>query len=164
MTLDIDIEGMETLLRRFANLDNAMQKKTLLRALRRGSRELTKAVRARAPKDRGYTKKAVKVTALRANDDPRHAVVAVKFGKTVPLRNGKMVSPYYAYFVHNGTVDPRRPRKSHKADRFGNYRYDMNKGGIRGLRSNPFVADAFEAASQNTVNEFAAELKKQMQL
>lgn len=157
MDLDVKVQNLGELKRDLSRLYGKLNKKDLAKLLKPGASIFRKAVKNRAPvghgPQAGALKRAIRVRTARGKASDPYAAVDVYFAKTFTTKSGKKVKPYYALFVHNGTVAHPTKRKHKKPRLFSNgeerayQRQRLGENTIR-IQPNPFVADAFEAEAQ----------------
>lgn len=135
--LKIDVDA-EKVVAKLAKTENAFYRKELLKAMRPGVKEMSKAVKSRAPQAKGILKRSVTIKPLKGRAKDASAGYFVAFRKIYPYK-GKMTTPYYALFVHNGTVISQGKRKHRK----------RTIPGAQKIKPNPFVWDAFEAKADS---------------
>lgn len=151
----VEIVGERAVRQQLNAKADSLLRPSLLKGLRVGARVIRKEVAKRTPKRSGALLRALRVRAHRGKNDVSWASVGVSFGKNTYLNKGKMVKPFYAIMVHNGTVigkDGKRVRlKSYKAKAYDGWS-DMQKARQRQadkanakqrIKPNPFVYDAF---------------------
>lgn len=121
MATDAKVEGLEQMHANMKALQDKLKRKALLKAMRPGAKEFQRAVEAEAPKRVGYIKGSVRVRAIKRKrgESKTSASMGVAINKKIYPWRGKMVKPFYAWFVHNGTA--------------------------RGITPNPFVERAFSS-------------------
>ena len=133
---DIEVTGIASLQKDLRGIADKMTKKDLAKFLRKGAVLFQKEIQAQAPVRTGTLKRAVRVRVARGKASDPRATVETYFAKTyTPPKGGKMVKPYYAWFVHNGTVTSVGKRR---------HRRGASQGAQR-IKPNPFVWRAFES-------------------
>ena len=160
--LDIKVEGYREAVGIFRQLSEQMQKKLLRQALRKSSRPIVQGAKSRAPKRTGLLRKSIRMISLRKDRVP--TVVPMAVAPVFDVSKTGKVNAFYGRFVHDGTKT-RYPRAmTRKKARGGGSRVLVftgargDKVSARGLSPNPFMLDAFNAASDMTVDVFGREL------
>jgi HK97 gp10 family phage protein len=142
--IDVQITNLGEVRRTFDLETKKLYKAGLAKAIRPGARDFAKAVQARAPKDKGTIQRSITVKALKSKANVSYAGFFVRFKKNYKHR-GKLVEPFYAFFVHNGTVvEVDENGKRVKKKRVHRKRIDFTNTRVV-IKANPFVGDAFEA-------------------
>ena len=131
MEVDVEVVGIGSLEKDLRKMYNSLNRKDLLKLMRPSANRL---VKAEAPVRKGYLRNAIKLKALRGKDTDPFATLMTTMAKTYPYK-GEVVKPYYAYFVHNGTVASDGIRKHRKGASVGAQR----------IKPNPFVERAYDA-------------------
>lgn len=134
MNLDVEVIGIATLEKDMRKMYSSINRKDLLKLMRPPANRLVKAIKAEAPVRKGYLRKAIKLVAWKGKNDEPFATLVTTMAKTYPYE-GKRVKPYYAWFVHNGTVTSEGKRKHRKGAAVGAQR----------IKPNPFVERAYDA-------------------
>lgn len=134
MEVDVEVVGIGSLEKDLRKMYKSLNRKDLLKLMRPSANRLVKAIKAEAPVRKGYLRNAIKLKALRGKDTDPFATLMTTMAKTYPHK-GKLVTPYYAYFVHNGTVTSDGIRKHRKGASVGAQR----------IKPNPFVERAYDA-------------------
>ena len=114
MLLKVKVEGYAEAKRILDELPNTMQKSMLLAALRTSARPMLQTAKNRVPVRSGRLRKQLRIVRFKDRTAPKSEVdIAVKpvFERT--KKNGA-VNQYYGKFIHEGTADPRIPRKKGK--------------------------------------------------
>lgn len=169
MKLDINVDIADTL-RKFGALSGKMQRKTLVRAMRKAARPLMADMKGRAPVHSGKLRKSIRAFQLRAKGAPQTASVGVKPVDRVKIAGAggkiktKSTTLYYANFLNFGTADPRKPRR--KKNRV--LRIPFENGVVytrsaRGIKPNTFIGDAFDASADKVITAFDAEFSKEIE-
>lgn len=163
--LDIKVEGYREAVGIFRQLSEQMQKKLLRQALCKSSRPIVQGAKSRAPKRTGLLRKSIRMISLRKDRVP--TVVPMAVAPVFDVSKTGKVNAFYGRFVHDGTKT-RYPRAvTRKKARGGGSRVLVFTGArgdkvfarsARGLSPNPFMLDAFNAASDMTVDVFGREL------
>lgn len=143
MDLDVQVVGIAALEKDMRKMYSSINRKDLLKLMRPPTNRLVKAIKTEAPVRKGYLRQAIKVAAMRGKNDAPSATLMTTFAKTYPHK-GKMVKPYYAWFVHNGTVTGGGSRKHRKG---------ASVGAIK-IKANPFI----ERAYNSTIDEVATRI------
>ena len=142
MASDIEVFGIDKLEKDLSSIADKMTKKELAKLIRPGAVIFQKEMKAQAPRRTGTLQKAVRVRIGRGKASDLAATVETYLAKMyVAPKSGKLVKPYYAWFVHNGTVTSKDKRAHRKGASVGAER----------IKPNPFIARAFDAK----VNEAA---------
>ena len=142
MASDIEVFGIDKLEKDLSSIADKMTKKELAKLIRPGAVIFQKEIKAQAPRRTGTLQKAVRVRIGRGKASDLAATVETYLAKMyVAPKSGKLVKPYYAWFVHNGTVTSKDKRAHRKGASVGAER----------IKPNPFIARAFDAK----VNEAA---------
>lgn len=165
--ITIKLEGQKHLATRMKLAEESFQRKGLLKAMRPGVRDMSKAVKGRAPKDKGILKRSITIKPLKGRANDASAGYYVTFRKIYPHKGGT-TTPYYALFVHNGTIvtqgkrKHRKPRLFSRSEERAYMRERLANGSIR-IKPNPFVWDAFEMTAdgvgEKIVNDILALIK-----
>lgn len=157
--LKIDVEGVGALQKDFRKVIDKLTRKDLVKIMRPGARIMAKAVKARAPRDRGYLAKSITVKAGRGKANDPRATVLVRYKSIVPSKKkgkqGQLEAPYYAIMVHNGTVVTAGKRK-HRRGATAQY------GSAQRIKPNPFVYDAFEATVGQVTDKILSEISSKL--
>lgn len=158
--LKVDVEGLGTLEKDFEQLAEKLTRKKLVSILRPGATLISKAVKAKAPRDRGYLAKSIVVKAGRGKAKDPRATVFVKYKNNVPSKKkgkeGQLEAPYYAIMVHNGTIAS-AGRRSHRRRVPA-----ATQGQTQRIKPNPFVYDAFEDAAEQVANKILADINSNL--
>lgn len=142
MVSDIEVFGIDKLEKDLSSIADKMTKKELAKLIRPGAVIFQKEIKAQAPRRTGTLQRAVRVRVGRGKASDPAATVETYLAKIyVVPKSGKLVKPYYAWFVHNGTVTSKDKRVHRKGASVGAER----------IKPNPFIARAFDAK----VNEAA---------
>ena len=157
--LKIQIEGYKEAKAILDELPNNMQKRMLLSALKLSARPAVNAARKRVPVRSGALRKQIRVVRYRDRSAPKSEVdVAVK---TVFSRSKKKgaVNEYYGKFIHEGTRDPRTPRRKGRILVFtGSDGEKVFARSVKGLKATPFLEQAYGETSERIVSEFGDSL------
>ena len=147
--LKIKVEGYQEAKDILDELPNKMQKQMLRSALKKSSKPFVKGAQSRVPVKSGQLKKQLKVVSYRDRQVPKTEVdVAVKhvFSRS---KKKKAVNEYYGKFVHEGTRDPRWPKK-----KGGVLVFTLPNGDkvfarhVRGLKPRPYIEEAYKESYQ----------------
>lgn len=152
----IEVENIAELKRDLSGIQEKLTKRDLVKAMRPGATVMRKAVRQRTPVRTGTLKKAWRTSVGRGSAKAPQATLTTYLAKNYQTRTGKMSKPYYAWFVHNGTIVTKKKRKHRKPRLYSRleelaYQRQLAEGSIR-IKPNPFVAEAFEANVDRVAN------------
>lgn len=157
--LKIKVEGYQEAKEILDELPNNMQKKMLRTALKKSSRPFVKGAQSRVPVKTGQLKKQLKVVSFRDRQAPKTEVdVAVKhvFSRS---KKKKAVNEYYGKFVHEGTSDPRTPRRKDRVLVFTLPNGDkVFARKVKGLKARPYIEESYKENYQKVVEGFGDEL------
>lgn len=146
MRSSIEVENIAELKRNLSGIQEKLTKRDLVKLMRPGATVMRKAVQQRTPVRAGILRKAWRIKVGRGSAKAPQATLTTYLAKNYRTREGKMSKPYYAWFVHNGTVVTNGKRKHRK-------RIDNDSQSRRQkIRPNPFVAEAFEANVDRVAN------------
>ena len=157
--LKIKVEGYQEAKAILDELPNNMQKKMLRSALKSSSKPFVKGAQSRVPVKSGTLKKQLKVVSFRDKSAPKSEVdVAVKhvFSRS---KKKKAVNEYYGKFVHEGTADPRYPKK-----KGGVLVFTLPNGDkvfarhVKGLKPRPYIEESYQENYEKVVSSFGDEL------
>lgn len=155
---DIEVEGLGELQRDLSKIYGKLNRKGLAKLMRPGAQKFRKAILQRVPVRSGALKRGLKVrTAKGKNDDPK-ATVYVSFSGKTAKRKGKMVPPYYGYFLENGTVIGQKNRPHRRST----IEERLARGGRMGIQPRPFVWPAFEATYQQAADAILDNIEKSL--
>lgn len=160
--ITIKLEGKEHLATQFKITEESLQRKSLLKAMRPGVRDMSKAVKGRAPKDKGILRRAVTIKPLKGRAKDPSAGYYVTFRKIYPHKGGT-TTPYYALFVHNGTIvtqgkrKHRKPKLYSRSEERAYMRERLANGSVR-IKANPFVWDAFESQAESVGDKIITDI------
>ena len=159
--LTIKVNGYKEAKAILDELPNNMQKKMLLAALRFSAKPALDAAKQNVPVRSGALKKQLKIVRFRDRTAPKSEVdVAVKsvFSRS---KKKKAINEYYGKFIHEGTKDPRTPRKK------GRIMVFISKDGekvyassVKGIKPTPYLEKAYSQTSERIVAEFGDNLGK----
>lgn len=156
MATTISVEGLGALQKDLKNIYGKLNKKELAKMLRPGANILRKEVKSRAPRRTGTLKNAVRVRTARGKAKDPTATLDVYFGKNYTTKSGKKVKPYYALFVHNGTIATEGKRKHRKINS------EQRSSQRQRIKPNPFVYEAFEAAVERAAQAVFDKIKTEI--
>jgi HK97 gp10 family phage protein len=146
MRSSIEVENIAELKRDLSGIQEKLTKKDLVKVMRPGATVMRKAAQQRTPVRTGILRKAWRIKVGRGSAKAPQATLTTDLAKNYRTRKGKMSKPYYAWFVHNGTVVTPGKRKHRK-------RVDNDSQSRRQkIRPNPFVAEAFDANVDRVAN------------
>lgn len=155
---DIELENVAELKRDLSGIQAKLTKRDLVKFMRPGATVMRKAVQQRTPARAGTLRKAWRLKVGRGSAKAPQATLTTYLAKNYRTRKGKMSKPYYAWFVHNGTIVTKRKRKHHKSTQdlsggqlLSYYWGRLTEGSIR-IKPNPFVAKAFDANVDRVAN------------
>lgn len=162
----IEIKGYKEAVKVLDQLTNQMQATIIRQALRKSAAQMVSAARTRAPKRTGALSRSIRIVTLRRDRVPTTIPIAI--APVFEVTKNDKINAFYARFVHDGTKT-RLPRavSSNKAKGKGGSRvlvFTTPQGGkvfsrsAKGLKPNPFMIDAFNAATGATVDSFGGEL------
>jgi HK97 gp10 family phage protein len=131
-----------------------MQKSMLRSALKSSAKPFVQGARNRVPVRSGELKRQIKVVSFRDKSAPKTEVdVAVKpvFSKT----KKKKANQYYGKFIHEGTVDPRYPRKKGGVLVFTTASGDkVFARHVKGIKPRPFIEESYTENQEKVVSGF----------
>lgn len=147
----------------YRGVEEAIGKKTLQKILRKGAQIIAKDIKARAPVDKGWIKKSVRVAQMNTKGVDQHLNYKIYLAKVYPykrkwqslFRSGittGITNPFYAWFVHNGTVTSQGVRKHRAGASVGRER----------IKANPFIADAWEAKADEAADYVTEEINNEI--
>lgn len=150
MASDIELVGLDQLVKDMSRLAERMNKKDLVKFLRPGARIFQREIKAQSPVRTGTLRKSVGIKVGRGKGSDPTATLFTYFRKIYTTPKGKTSEPYYARFVHNGTVvgtkkrKHRKPRTFSRSEERAYQRQRIAEGTVR-IKPNPFVWRAFES-------------------
>lgn len=157
--LRISVDGYREAKAILDQLPNNMQKKMLLAALRSSLRPMLSSARSKVPIRSGRLKKQLRIVRFKDRSAPKSEVdVALKhvFGKY--SRKGT-INEYYGKFIHEGTKDPRTPRKKDRILAFkGEDGQMVFTRAVKGLKAKPYLEEAYRENSERVISDFGDEL------
>lgn len=137
----IEVEGLGALHADLSKMRDKLTRKDLLKIIRPGAQRLRKAILQRAPMRSGGIRSSLRVRAGRGKNDEPYANIYVDYAeKAKSPRDGKMVKPYWAIMVHNGTLD--------------------RKTGAQKIKPNPFIFEAFESTREEAAATILQNIKR----
>ncbi|MEG2612656.1 MAG: hypothetical protein RR971_04105 [Alistipes sp.] len=159
--IDVKFKGYEDGIKVVAQLPVLMQQKMLRRALRASAKPMLTSARERVPRRTGLLSKMLRIVNLRRNRSrPSEVAVAVKPVWSIGKKSGK-INQYYGKFIHDGTRD-RKPRVAKTL------KFEGSNGAIifprksRGVKSTPFLLDAYNANAQTVIDNFGQVLAQEV--
>lgn len=159
--LTIKVNGYKEAKAILDELPNNMQKKMLLAALRFSAKPALDAAKQNVPVRSGALKKQLKIVRFRDRTAPKSEVdVAVKsvFSRS---KKKKAINEYYGKFIHEGTKDPRTPRKKGRIMVFiGKEGEKVYASSVKGIKPTPYLEKAYSQTSERIVAEFGDNLGK----
>lgn len=159
--LTIKVDGYKEAKAILDELPNNMQKKMLLAALRQSAKPALDAAKQNVPIRSGALKKQLKIVRFRDRTAPKSEVdVAVKsvFSRS---KKKKAINEYYGKFVHEGTKDPRTPRKEGRIMVFiGKEGEKVYASSVKGIKPTPYLEKAYSQTSERIVTGFGDNLAK----
>lgn len=160
--LKVKVEGYAETKRILDELPNTMQKSMLLAALRTSARPMLQTAKNRVPVRSGRLRKQLRIVRFKDRTAPKSEVdIAVKpvFERT---KKKGAVNQYYGKFIHEGTADPRIPRKKGK-----HLLVFTNEQGekvfvrsVKGIKPTPYLEQAYTANSQRLIVSFGDNLAR----
>lgn len=157
--LTIKVNGYKEAKAILDELPNNMQKKMLLAALRLSAKPALDAAKQNVPVRSGALKKQLKIVRFRDRTAPKSEVdVAVKsvFSRS---KKKKAINEYYGKFIHEGTKDPRTPRKKGRIMVFiGKDGEKVYASSVKGIKPTPYLEKAYAQTSERIVAEFGDNL------
>ena len=159
--LTIKVNGYKEAKAILDELPNNMQKKMLLAALRFSAKPALDAAKQNVPVRSGALKKQLKIVRFRDRTAPKSEVdVAVKsvFSRS---KKKKAINEYYGKFIHEGTKDPRTPRKKGRIMVFISKEGEkVYASSVKGIKPTPYLEKAYSQTSERIVAEFGDNLGK----
>lgn len=157
--LRISVDGYKEAKAILDQLPNNMQKKMLLAALRSSARPMLSSARTKVPIRSGKLKKQLRIIRFKDRTAPKSEVdVAIKhlFSKT---KNKGTINEYYGKFIHEGTKNPRTPRKEGRILAFkGKDGQMVFTRAVKGLTAKPYLEEAYTENHERLVKAFGVEL------
>ena len=157
--LTVKVKGYRQAKEILHELPNSMQKTILRTALKKSSKPFVRGAQSRVPVKTGTLKKQLKVVSFRDRQAPKTEVdVAVKhvFSRS---KKKKAVNEYYGKFIHEGTKDPRYPKK-----KGGVLVFSLPNGDkvfakhVKGLKPRPYIEESYKENYNAVVDGFGDEL------
>lgn len=156
--LKVKIEGYKEAKAILDELPNNMQKRMLLAALKGSAKPMLQSAKGKVPIKSGKLKKMLRVVRFKDRKASKSEVsVAVKpvFERT---KKKGAINQYYGKFIHEGTADVRKSRKG-KMLVFENQQGEkVFVTGVKGIKANPFLEQAYRESGERTVAIFGDEL------
>lgn len=159
--MDVKVEVTKT--DSLRGVEESIGKKTLKKILRKGAQIIAKDIKARAPVDKGWIKKSVRVAPMNTKGVDKHLNYKIYLAKVYPykrkwkslLSSGittGVTNPFYAWFIHNGTVASDGVRKHRAGASVGRER----------IKANPFISDAWDAKADEAADYVVDEIYFEM--
>lgn len=152
--LTVKVDGYREAKEILDDMPRTMQKSMLRTALKSSAKPFVQGARNRVPVRSGELKKQIKVVSYRDKSAPKTEVdVAVKpvFSKT----KKKKANQYYGKFIHEGTVDPRYPRKKGGVLVFTTASGDkVFARHVKGIKPRPFIEESYTENQEKVVSGF----------
>ena len=157
--LRISVEGYKEAKAILDQLPNNMQKKMLLAALRSSARPMLSSARTKVPIRSGRLKKQLRIVRFKDRTAPKSEVdVALKHVFSKNKKKGT-INEYYGKFIHEGTKDPRTPRKEGRILAFkGKDGKMVFTRAVKGLTAKPYLEEAYRESQERLVKAFGTEL------
>lgn len=157
--LKIEVKGYREAKTLLDQLPNNMQKRMLLAALRSSAKPMLQSAKSKVPVRSGRLKRQLRIVRFRDRQAPKSEVdIAVKpvFEKT---KKKGAINQYYGKFIHEGTANPRVPRKKGKTLVFENASGEkIFVKNVKGIRPTPYLEQAYTENSERVVASFGDEL------
>lgn len=152
--LTVKVDGYREAKEILDDMPRTMQKSMLRSALKSSAKPFVQGARNRVPVRSGELKRQIKVVSFRDKSAPKTEVdVAVKpvFSKT----KKKKANQYYGKFIHEGTVDPRYPRKKGGVLVFTTASGDkVFARHVKGIKPRPFIEESYTENQEKVVAGF----------
>ena len=152
--LTVKVDGYREAKDILDDMPRTMQKSMLRSALKSSAKPFVQGARNRVPVRSGELKRQIKVVSFRDKSAPKTEVdVAVKpvFSKT----KKKKANQYYGKFIHEGTVDPRYPRKKGGVLVFTTANGDkVFARHVKGIKPRPFIEESYTENQEKVVSGF----------
>ena len=152
--LTVKVDGYREAKDILDDMPRTMQKSMLRSALKSSAKPFVQGARNRVPVRSGELKRQIKVVSFRDKSAPKTEVdVAVKpvFSKT----KKKKANQYYGKFIHEGTVDPRYPRKKGGVLVFTTASGDkVFARHVKGIKPRPFIEESYTENQEKVVSGF----------
>ena len=157
--LKIKVVGYQEAKAILDELPNNMQKRMLLTALRSSAKPMLQSAKSKVPVRSGRLKRQLRIVRFRDRQASKSEVaIAVKpvFEKT---KKKGAINQYYGKFIHEGTANPRVPRKQGKTLVFENASGEkIIVKSVKGIHANPYLEQAYTENSERLVSSFGDEL------
>lgn len=157
--LKIEVKGYQEAKALLDQLPNNMQKRMLIAALRSSAKPMLQSAKSKVPVRSGRLRKQLRIVRFRDRNAPKSEVdIAVKpvFEKT---KKKSTINQYYGKFIHEGTANPRVPRKKGKTLVFENASGEkIFVKSVKGIRPTPYLEQAYTENSERVVASFGDEL------
>ena len=157
--LKIEVKGYQEAKALLDQLPNNMQKRMLLAALRSSAKPMLQGAKSKVPVRSGRLKRQLRIVRFRDRGASKSEVsIAVKpvFEKT---KKKGAINQYYGKFIHEGTANPRVPRKKGKTLVFESASGEkIFVKSVKGIRPNPYLEQAYTENSERVVASFGDEL------
>ena len=157
--LKIKVVGYQEAKAILDELPNNMQKRMLMTALRSSAKPMLQSAKSKVPVRSGRLKRQLRIVRFRDRQAPKSEVaIALKpvFEKT---KKKGAINQYYGKFIHEGTANPRVPRKKGKTLVFENASGEkIFVKSVKGIRPNPYLEQAYTENSERVVASFGDEL------
>lgn len=157
--LKIEVKGYQEAKALLDQLPNNMQKRMLLAALRSSAKPMLQGAKSKVPVRSGRLKRQLRIVRFRDRSASKSEVsIAVQpvFEKT---KKKGAINQYYGKFIHEGTANPRVPRKKGKTLVFENASGEkIFVKSVKGIRPNPYLEQAYTENSERVVASFGDEL------
>ena len=157
--LKIEVKGYREAKALLDQLPNNMQKRMLIAALRSSAKPMLQGAKSKVPVRSGRLQRQLRIVRFRDRSAPKSEVsIAVKpvFEKT---KKKGAINQYYGKFIHEGTANPRVPRKKGKTLVFENAEgKKVFVKSVKGIRPTPYLEQAYTENSERVVAAFGDEL------
>ena len=157
--LKIEVKGYREAKTLLDQLPNNMQKRMLLAALRSSAKPMLQGAKSKVPMRSGRLKRQLRIVRFRDRSASKSEVsIAVKpvFEKT---KKKGAINQYYGKFIHEGTANPRVPRKKGQTLVFENASGEkIFVKSVKGIRPPPYLEQAYTENSERVVASFGDEL------
>ena len=157
--LKIEVKGYQEAKALLDQLPNNMQKRMLLAALRSSAKPMLQSAKSKVPVRSGRLKRQLRIVRFRDRSASKSEVsIAVKpvFEKT---KKKGAINQYYGKFIHEGTANPRVPRKKGKTLVFENASGEkIFVKSVKGICPTPYLEQAYTENSERVVASFGDEL------
>ena len=157
--LKIEVKGYQEAKAILDQLPNNMQKRMLLAALRSSAKPMLQSAKSKVPVRSGRLKRQLRIVRFRDRQASKSEVsIAVKpvFEKT---KKKGAINQYYGKFIHEGTANPRVPRKKGKMLVFENASGEkIFVRSVKGIAPTPYLEQAYTENSERVVGSFGDEL------